>query len=364
MPAVSASSPETVACPPPVEFHCRQRPGRRPFPRRHRLSILQGLIFLYAVEAAQGSDRAPIYRPTLAHMLDVLYAYARSPEGLFYARIEPDGKGGYAVDRKNRSAAWPQILAASLIFGRASENATYVRPVQETLKNLPELYTRSRSSRSARVTDTLPGILTLLAHIPLSEETGALQPSLAWADREMAALLQMQPSTSSMPQNERSGGARLHAALAYAFKTAGIHLDPWREDLICGATVANDTLYLALQADLPWQGRIAFDTSVDDPLPKAHPFDPGFPKRFGIASNAYYTIRISGAGGSATWAGSLLRAGLPVSLTAGAFHKNPDGQSLSTPPADSRRGRQPAGGKSGRTVLTVHCVNPKETMTF
>ena len=287
--------------------------------------ILQGLIFLYAVEAAQASDRALIYRPTLARMLDVLYAYARSPEGLFYARIEPDGKGGYAVDRKNRSSAWPHILAASLTFGRASGNATYVRPVHETLKNLPELYTRSRGNRSDRIADTLPTILTLLAHIPPSEDPTALQPALAWADREMAALLQTQPSTSPAPQNERSGGARLHAALAYAwFKTAGIRLDPWREDLICGATVAGDTLYFALQADLPWQGRIAFDTSGDGsrlPLPQGHPFDHGFPKRFGIASNAYYTIRISGAGGSATWSGSLLKAGLPVTLAAGEIHR-------------------------------------------
>ncbi len=286
--------------------------------------IIEGLILLYAVEAARGSDRALIYRPTLAHMLNVLLSHTRSPEGLFYARIEPDRRGGYAVNRKNRSSTWPQLLASCLLFGQISGNTTYSEPVYEILRTLPKIHARAWGDRPDIAARDIPGILSLLARARSSlmpADTAAYTAALTWVDERMETLLK---STPSSPRSENSEAAFARAALSYAwFKTAGIRLDPWREDLACGATVAGDTLYLALRSDLPWQGRFAFDIprhQEHNGFAEPYPFNHGFPERFPIQSDAYYTIHISGAGGSATWAGSLLREGLQITLKLGEPH--------------------------------------------
>ncbi|MDA0746369.1 MAG: hypothetical protein O2954_07605, partial [bacterium] len=68
--------------------------------------LIEGLTSLYATEVRLNSGRADIYRPTLSYMFDILLTRARNPEGFFYARIEPDSRGGYSIDRKARSSEW------------------------------------------------------------------------------------------------------------------------------------------------------------------------------------------------------------------------------------------------------------------
>ena len=60
-------------------------------------------------------------------MLNVLLEYARTPGGSFYSRIQPDGQGGFLVDRKSETDMWPRLLQIIFEFGRLSANSQYYR---------------------------------------------------------------------------------------------------------------------------------------------------------------------------------------------------------------------------------------------
>ena len=280
-------------------------------------SIITGLVLLYAVEAGGGSDRAPIYRPVLSNMWDVLLAQARNSEGYFYARIEPDGRGAYSVDRRNRSRHWADLLATCVLFGQASGNPAYVQPARDMLQALPQSYARTWGNRSDATAEAVPGILTLLARIletePMPDATD-LDRLRSWIDREVPKVLRAPPAGRGVDEEHRDA-VLLRSALSYAwFRTAGMAIRPWNENVVYGATVTDDTLYVALRSDEEaWEGRLLFDTAPGG-SPAACANSRGFPDWFAIDPDSYYRIEVQGAGGTATWSGSLLRHGLQVDL--------------------------------------------------
>ena len=289
--------------------------------------IVEGLTLLCAIEAAQASPRGSDYAPVVARMLDALLDKARSPEGLFYARIEPDGRGGYAVDRKNRSSAWPRLLAACFLFGQISGEPRFERPALEILEDLPSIHARIWRNRPEILARDAPGILRLLtraqtkAHAP---DRPRLQRTLDWLDRESGRIQDALANPPGSPK-ESHDALFAQAALSHAwYKSAGLRLIPWRRDLVAGAAVAGDTLYVALQAEAPWQGTLHFDSARlrnREAFVPADAFDHGLPARFALAPDEDYAIRISGAGGSAIWSGAVLGQGLRVSIAPQNDHR-------------------------------------------
>ena len=45
------------------------------------------------------------------------------------------------------------------------------------------------------------------------------------------------------------------------WKTQGTTLNPWREDVVFGAAVKGDALYIALKSEKDWEGKLKFDIS-------------------------------------------------------------------------------------------------------
>jgi hypothetical protein len=101
-------------------------------------------------------------------------------------------------------------------------------------------------------------------------------------------------------------------------KTQGVHTDAWREDLKFGATVAEDTLYLAIAADEPWVGRVLFDIPRHQEylqMPLNYPRLNEFPEWFTLEPGRRYAVgRIGGE--EQTLTAEELRLGLVVSLPA------------------------------------------------
>ena len=286
------------------------------------LPIVKGLALLFAQEALLGSERAERYLPALSRMFNVLLTHARSPEGVFYARIEPDRGGGYAVDRKNRTPAWPGLLAAAFVFGQASGNTTYARPVRDALSAIPEVHTRLWGNRPGITATSLPDILDLYACARRAQSLDRVvsQNLLDWMGREMGALL-ASFGVASTAQRAEDESAFARAALAYAwFKAAGVRFHPWQEDLSLGASVSGDTLFVSIQAESPCQGRLVFDTPRHREIyrfTEPYPIHHGLPEWFAVDGESDYAIRITGAGGSAVWSGVLLKPGIRVALKAG-----------------------------------------------
>ncbi|MDP6779175.1 MAG: hypothetical protein QGI83_20650, partial [Candidatus Latescibacteria bacterium] len=255
-----------------------------------------------------------------------LLGAARSPEGLFYARIEPNGRGGYAVDRKNRSSAWPRLLAACLRFGAISGDSRFVAPAEEVLQGLPGIHARIWRNRPEILARDAPGILNLVA-LALRDDSTPGRPNLGrtldWLDRE-SAKIRSALKDPSRSLKESHDGLFARATLAHAwFLSAGTRLVPWREDLVAGANVTGDTLDVVLQSEALWDGTLLFDSrGLRDPATLATDtaYEPGLPTRFPIEPGEDYSIQISGAGGSAIWNGTLLGQGLRVSVDPASGH--------------------------------------------
>jgi hypothetical protein len=275
--------------------------------------IVAGLVGLYAVEASLRSDRQAVYARPVAGMLDILLARATTPEGQFYARIEPDRRDGYAVDRKNRTADWPRLLSAVLTFGQIAGNETYIQAVARALDTLPAAYARVWRGRPDRLAGSLPGVLHLLSRTRDDRPVQAAQIE-TWVDDRIAELLsQDAPSPGSAAEQNM-----IRASLAYAWhKSAGLRISPWSEQTRCGAYVAGDTVWVAISTDEPWEGRIEFDVRCGGELSRIAPPCQAYPASFPIYPEAEYGIRIVGAGGRAIWTGSLLKDGLTADITPG-----------------------------------------------
>jgi len=343
----------------------------RPEPRRRRgtgfpldargLPIIRGLTVLFAGESQRDTERSRLYLPVLSHMYQVLLTHARTPEGLFYARIHADGRGGYAVDRKNRSPAWPGLLSSALLFGHVTGNTVCTEAVKAALKNLPGAHTQLWGSRPEVTAANIPAMLSLCA---LALQTGAISDRdaellLSWIDVEMQEPLRRLGAMPWKTESTLNRSTLAAAAMAYAWlKSGGLRLEEWRQDLSLGVHVQGDTLYASLRAERRWDGWIRFAQSEGPVCGVTRSLAQGFPTWFGISSEHRYGIDISGAGGTAIWSGAVLAQGLraavdpgtPVHIRIARYARTPE--PLPEEPDTLRQGR-PTGERGSATGGTV-----------
>lgn len=254
------------------------------------VSFIEGLVALYSAEVREGSARAGVYRPTLSAMFDVLFQNGLKENGRFYRRLQPDGRGGYSIDRKRESPFTLRILSSAYHYGRLSGNSTYSdRAIAElgkyqadadNLVELPGLL--DAATYSARAAELVESIREGTVAAPLSRNRDEVQDALL-----LNALLALNWT--------ESGGARAY---------------PWRPDLIVRSTIRGEALSITLNLSEPWTGRIA--PSYDRPTPAVNAA--GFPDLFHIRPDEAYEIRGNRSTGSGVWDGLLLYDGLRANL--------------------------------------------------
>jgi hypothetical protein len=242
------------------------------------VSFIEGLVGLYAVEVKDASARADIYRPTLSGMFDVLFKQGLKENGRFYRRLQPDGRGGYSIDRKRESLHTIRILVAAHRYGELSGNTTYITharealaryvPKKEDARDLP--YLREASLFSPHASEAIDHILP--------------EPSVD-ADQTQDAIA-------------------LYALLAEAWsRNAGVRVDPWRSDLKISSAVIENGLRITLSTDGGWTGVLHPRHSRPLSIPAAT----GFPDQFQIRNDQTYKIN-----DQAIWSGNSLSDGISI----------------------------------------------------
>ena len=94
-----------------------------------------------------------------------------------------------------------------------------------------------------------------------------------WVDEEIEVMF-LKQGADGFVEGWFLDGNFMRTALMYGqYKTQGLTLDPWSEQVRVGAALdrESDTLYVYLAAEEDWQGRLRFDT-------------PRWPLRTGLAS--------------------------------------------------------------------------------
>ena len=116
-------------------------------------------------------------------------------------------------------------------------------------------------------------------------------------------------------------GNFVRTALLYAFyKTHGVRVAPWREDVRLGAVTdqTKETLYLYLSAEEDWTGKLYFDAPRHQTIwqmPDEYPRLNQLPEWYTIDPDSTYQL-LTNRGESYTFIGQDLINGIPWTISA------------------------------------------------
>jgi hypothetical protein len=252
-------------------------------------------------------------------MLDRMLANGRNPDGLWYrVMLVPSGE----VDQEGLSDNFGYVFQAFLLQafiertlpgGDADRAEQYEQATRSALRALPKYayYPWQRGAMDG-FADSIEGALSLLARLPDPD-------AQRWIDEQTAVLFGFQRADGIVEDNYLDGNF-VRTALLYNFSlTGGTWLDPWRADLIDGATIDGDCLQLVLGSADAWAGRLRFDSPRHQErlhLPVDFPRLNEWPESFTASAGREYVVDgpplLAGV-----HTGESLTAGLPLQLLPG-----------------------------------------------
>ena len=254
------------------------------------VAMIEGLVSLYSAELEEGTARADIYRPSISNLFDAIFRHGRSSDGRISRRIDPDGRGGYSIDRRHHSPHEPRLLAAAARFGKLSGNSTYIAQSEKGADNLS-------------IEEPAVSLLDLAI---LADQLGS--DSFSARVRQTLERALQTPLPPRVDEEDDARRLRWLASISVN-SAAGIRLTPWRSDVSGGASVHGDSLSVVLSADSRWVGKLHF-------APPNALSPPGYPRRYVIEPDTLYDIRFPGSASVATWQGRYLIEGFSVRLRA------------------------------------------------
>ena len=105
------------------------------------------------------------------------------------------------------------------------------------------------------------------------------------------------------------------------WKTKGLTIQPWREDVVLGAVQDADVLKIAIRAEKAWQGKLIFDAPRHQTimkLPLDWPRINQFPEWFTAKAEKRYELLDLTANTKKTLTGKQLSEGIAIDLDANA----------------------------------------------
>jgi hypothetical protein len=280
--------------------------------RDHGCEIVCGLCELYAAVSKADPEKREAYKAPLYEMLDRILETGRNPDGLFYNSIDPvKGKpvdGGIADNFGYTLNGFYTIYLLDNI-------EKYREPIIQTLSVLNDKY-RSfpwEGPSADGYADAIEGALNLYTREPV--------PSAAnWIDSEIKVMWNKQQAGGIIEGWHGDGNFARTTIMYCLWKTAGMHPEPWREDLEPGAVLKDSTLYVSLTAEHKWNGKLLFDRKRHSEylhMPVDWPRINQFPEYFAVDRTASYTILRENRSKPETVTGQQLLDGYPVSLSEG-----------------------------------------------
>ncbi|MGQ9626022.1 MAG: hypothetical protein ACUVV0_03845 [Anaerolineae bacterium] len=278
--------------------------------RDHGSEIIPGLTELYFLEKLGGRPQAKLYREPLKKLLDALLALPRTEDGLWYSIINART---YEVLDPRLVDTWGYILLGYQTFDMAEGSDIYAPEIERVM--------RAAASRRSfpwegdhldGYADTIESMLYLLPWHNIPE-------CHRWVDDEIEVMLDKQ-SDAGFIEKWYLDGNYIRTSLLYAtYKTQGITLTPWRDDVRLGAAYNSDTgeLYVHLSADTDWEGSLLFDFPRHRTiwnLPFEYPRLNGAPEWFVVEPGGSYAVLDLNSGKELIYSGQQLGEGLPVAL--------------------------------------------------
>jgi hypothetical protein len=279
----------------------------------HSCEVINGLSELYVACAHAAPDKRKVYQKPLHELYDTLLKVACDEQGFFYLTVNLK-KGTHSDSlTDNWGYNYDGFYTAFLMDGKTE----YRDAVRKTLGNLKAYHTGKggmcQSSSADGYADSIEGAITLLNRewVPSAAE---------WADAEIRTMWGKQKADGVIEGWHGDGNSARTSIMYTLWKTQGILVRPWREDVRFGAVRTNEVVYLTVLADKPWSGVVLFDKprhKLNMHLPLDYPRINQFPEWFTVEPELQYELQ-DGSSGKALQqsTGKELIQGVPVKLEA------------------------------------------------
>lgn len=291
--------------------------------RDHGCEIVSGLTELYATVHFARPEKKEKYQKPIYEMLDRILEVGRNEDGLFYDDINPK-TGEIITDRIADTFGY--TFNGYYIVYQLDSIERYRNAVLQTLDKLNDKYKNFDWENSGvdGYADAVEGALNLFNREPL--------PSVKeWIDSEITVMWNFQDNhpgprgegwdNSGIIEGMHPDGNFARTSLMYAlWKTQGIRIHPWREDVIFGAVEKEGVLMIYISANDSWKGRLIFDRarhSTDLNLPYNWPRINQFPEWYTVTDDKKYGFMDIKKKKKTQLSGAELRKGIELTVKSG-----------------------------------------------
>jgi hypothetical protein len=280
--------------------------------RDHGCEIVSGLCELYATVSFADPSKKEAYQAPVYEMLDRILEVGRNEDGLFYNSIDP--VKGVPVN-SGIADNFGYTLNGFYTVYLLDKIEKYREPVLLALGTLNDKYRNYAWEGTSQdgYADAIEGTLNLYVREPVAS-------AREWIDSEIKVMWNKQ-QPSGIIEGWHGDGNFARTTIMYCFwKTGGVYLSPWREDLQIGGIFKDSTLYLTINSASDWKGKIIFDRKRHSEymhLPLDWPRINQFPEYFTAENGKNYTIISGSRNKDMVISGEVLREGLEVKVKEG-----------------------------------------------
>jgi len=274
--------------------------------RDHGCEIVSGLCELYAtVNFAMPAKRAA-YRKPIHDMLERILQAGVNEHGMFYNSINPRK----ATHDRGLADTWGYNLNAYYTVYMIDKTEAFRQAVVRALANLKNFYSSGTYNwgGSDDYADSIEGAINLYNREPI--------PSVAeWMDSEIRIMWNMQKADGIIEGWHGDGNFARTTIMYCLWKTMGLTISPWREDVVFGAVYDEDGLKISISSEMPWDGKLVFDTPRHRTimkLPLDWPRINQFPEWFTVEGQRRYMVHDLTYNSKTAYTGKQLADGIDI----------------------------------------------------
>jgi hypothetical protein len=276
--------------------------------RDHGCEIVSGLSELYATLHFVNPEKKETYKIPMYEMMDKILNVGINEHGFIYDGI--NGKTNEVTSTK-LADTWGYTYDAYYTIYLIDKKKEYRDAVLKPLNNIMhyENYNWEGNNSSDGYADAIESALNLYNREPI--------PVVAdWMDHEIKEMWAIQKEDGVIEGWHGDGNFARTTIMYCLWKTKGVTIDPWRDDVVYGAEIVNDELRLSITCKNDWTGKIVIDKPRHSEimhLPIDYPRINQFPEWFTAETGKEYKL-ISSSGKDVVVKGEELTAGYEITL--------------------------------------------------
>lgn len=296
--------------------------------RDHGCEIIGGLGELYATLHFQDPEKKAVYQAPLYQLLDRILEVGVNEHGVFFNEVNMQTGTVEAGERLVDN--WGYLFNTYYTLYQLDGHEPYRAAVLKAMENMNAHYLDYdwESGSSDGYADAIEGGLNLYNREPVSSLQDWLDAStqIMWSLQDSARRENAQAyQGSGIIEGWHGDGNFARTTIMYClWKTQGVYLQDWRDDLQLGAVQQEGQLLISLLADkADYRGKLAFDHPRHQNhlnMPFDYPRINQFPEWFTVKASATYElleVRDGSETSKGTFTGQELMEGIDMELKAG-----------------------------------------------